>query len=93
MKRGEKIALLTKIVEGKASNETVKLLRQSKGPGCVIIIYRHGASEPGPDDLVSFHHKGKRVTMPYKDVEAFTRYDPLTIIMIPDNGRRQVPDE
>lgn len=89
MKRAEKIALLTKIVAGKACNEALKQFHKSNGPGAVVIIYQHGASNPGPNDEVSFYHKGKRVTMPYKDIQAFTRYEPLTICMIPDNCRRK----
>ncbi|SOD99763.1 hypothetical protein [Spirosoma fluviale] len=92
MKRIEKIALLMKIVDGKASVETLNKLRQSKNPGAVVIIYQFEAFNPGPDEVVSFHHKGKRVTMPYKDIQAFTRYESLTICMIPDNGRRKVPE-
>ncbi len=89
MNRAEKIALLSKIVEGKASDKTLKQLRHSNGLGAVVIIYQVGASNPSPDDVVSFHHKGKRITMPYKDIQALTRYEPLTICMIPDNGRRK----
>ncbi|GAB4038676.1 hypothetical protein [Spirosoma jeollabukense] len=88
MKRTEKIALLTKIIQGKSSEGVKQQLKQSIGPGAVVIIYRHGALRPAPTDEVSFHYKGKPVTMPYKDIQAFTRYEPLTICMIPDNGRR-----
>ena len=89
MKRPQKLALLAKIVQGKASNENIQQLRRSKGPGGVVIIYQPGASYPGRDDEVSFHHNGQQVTMPYLAIQAFTRYKPLTICFIPDNGRQR----
>ena len=92
MKRADKIALLTKIIQGQVSHETRQLLRQSNGPGAVVIIYQHEASNPGPTDEVSFYHKGQQVTMPYGDIQAFTRYEPLTVCFIPDNGRIQKPN-
>lgn len=91
MKRADKIALLTKIIQGQVSHETRQRLRQSNGPGAVVITYQIGDSHPGPTDEVSFYHNGQQVTMPYKDIQAFTRYQPLTICMLPDNGRRKKP--
>lgn len=87
MKRAEKIALLTKIVNGEVNEGTRRQLSQSNGPGGIVLIYQPGDANPSPDDAVSFEHNGQRVTMPYKDIQAFTRYDPLTIFFIPDKGR------
>ncbi|GAB3957157.1 hypothetical protein GCM10028805_49040 [Spirosoma harenae] len=92
MKRTDKIALLSTLIAGKSSKGTKQQLRQLNGPGAVVITYLPGASNPGPNDEVSFFHKGRQVTMSYKDIQAFTRYDPLTIFMIPDNGRLQIPE-
>ncbi|GAB3019062.1 hypothetical protein [Spirosoma pulveris] len=92
MNRTEKITLLKKIVTGKASDENLSQLRQSNGPGAIVITYQPGTAKPGPNDEVTFHYEGKKVTMPYKNIQAFTHYEPLTICMMPDNGRRKVPD-
>ncbi|SOD99793.1 hypothetical protein [Spirosoma fluviale] len=92
MKRAEKIVLITKILKGKFNEGTKQQLCQSNGPGAVVIVNQLGASNPCPNDQVRFYHNGKQVTMPYKDIQAFTRYEPLTICMIPDNGRRKVPE-
>lgn len=90
MKRAEKIALLSKLLAGQVSEVTRQQLHQSNGPGGIVIFYQPGAPRPGPDDTVSFHHKGQQVTMPYRYVKAFTRYDPLTVCFMPDNHRRHV---
>ena len=87
MKRAEKIALLAKVVQGQITPRTKEQLRQTLTPGGMAIILRPGQTDPGPDDEVSFHHNGRRHTMPYRDVPAFTRYDPLTVVLLPDNGR------
>ena len=81
MNRNEKINLLTRVLQGTADEETRQQLRMSKGPGAVVIIYKHHA--PGPDDEVSFDHNGQEVTIPYRDIQAFTRFDPLTIFLLP----------
>jgi hypothetical protein len=97
MKRADKIALLSKIIQGQISPATRQQIRQSNGPGtavpgAVVIIYKLEAPNPGPTDEVIFYHKGQQVTMPYKDIQAFTRYEPLTVCFIPDNGRMQKPN-
>jgi hypothetical protein len=88
MKRAEKIALLSKLFAGQADKSIRQQLQQSNGPGMVVILFQPGDNlNPGPDDVVSFHHKGEQVSMPYKDIKAFTRFDPLAVVWLPDNDR------
>ncbi|WP_288428944.1 hypothetical protein [uncultured Spirosoma sp.] len=89
MKRAEKIALLNKILTGQADETTRQQLQRSSGPGMVAILFQPGDNtSPSPDDMVSFYHKGQQVTMPYKDIQTFTQYDPLAVVWLPDDGRR-----
>lgn len=87
MKRIEKIALLTKIVQGKASRQDMLQVQRSNGPGGVVIIYEPTAQHPEPDEEVSFNFEGQQVTMLLQDIQAFTRYDPLALCFLPDNHR------
>ncbi len=88
MKRAEKIALLSKLFAGQADESIRQQLHRSNGPGMVVIPFQPGDNtNPGPDYIVNFNHKGQQVSMAYKDIQAFTRYDPLAVVWLPDNDR------
>ena len=88
MNRFHKQALLTKILQGKARKADVEQLRQSNGAGGVVILYEKGEPQPGPEDEVNFSFNGQVVTMPLRDIQAYTRYNPLTLCFLPDKKRR-----
>ena len=85
MKRIEKLNLLTKLLQGRINAEQ---LQRALPPEPVIFIIGHGASDPQPDDLITFHNRGELVTIPYGELDEYVRRNGSGLmIVLPDNGR------
>lgn len=88
MKRHEKLALLTKVVQGNVTDHVKHQLRQSVDYGPIIAIVRAGHEGPKPDDQVTIQEGTKEITMLYKELDAYAAKKADAVMFVfPHNGR------
>lgn len=88
MKRYEKLALLTKVVQGNITEHTRQQLRQSVDYGPIIAIIRVSCDGPKPEDEIWIQEENQKISMLYSDLETYAaRKENSVIFIFPDNGR------
>jgi hypothetical protein len=84
MKRAEKIALLTKVIQGDLPAIRLQQFIEA-APRSLIIIddFGSGDSQPiGNKDPVSFYNRGKEHTMPLNEVHQYARRQQIRMLVV-----------
>jgi hypothetical protein len=87
MNRNVKLALLSKLMQGKATEGIKQQLRESQENEAIIGIFKPG--KENPDDEIIIQEKGKENRILYKELDqyAWRRGNPA-IFLLPDNQRQ-----
>ncbi|MCX6214653.1 hypothetical protein [Spirosoma sp.] len=88
MKRHEKIALLTKLVQGQVNEAVRQRLRESQENEAIIGIFSPDKNPPSPDDEIVIQERDKEIRIPYKELDQYAWRKGISVIfLLPDNQR------